>query len=317
MKRRTFLYRLAFGAVAMSPVALLSNKTNGTSADYNIKVVKTQIKAGLKKTLRFLHVSDSHNVPWDNRTPKQEKLAKQRRKSFSKASQYWQMCLDYSKNKNLPILHTGDVFDFYNPASLEFLNSQVMPNVVAYAVGNHELSLKYGTHRDGLPTQEMKDAVSKSTGYDIAFSSRVIDGLNIIAMDNGYYQFTEAQLEKLEAEIKRGLPILILCHIPIYSDEIFEKDFAYKTSKNPKLKVASAVGIPPNQLEKCIASAREARRATATTMKVVSILQNNPLIKGILCGHVHHTLSSVMPSGAVQACIGGGYSGWAQEITIS
>lgn len=307
---------MALGATMMSPVAVLANKDKDSSFNYNVKIIKTEIKAGLKKPLRFLHVSDSHKVPWDNRTPEQEKLAIQRRKSFSKADKYWQICLEYSKNKNLPILHTGDVFDFYNPASLEFLKNDVMPNVVAYSVGNHELSLKYGTHKDGLPTTEMKDAISKNAGYDISFSSHIVDGLNIIAMDDGYYQFTEAQLEKLEAEIKRGLPILILCHIPIYTEDFFEKDFAYKTSRNPKLKVASAVGIPSHQLEKCIPRARDARRATETTMKVVDILHNNPLIKGILCGHVHHTLSCVMPNGAIQACIGGGYSGWAQEITI-
>ena len=305
------------GASLMSPVAVLASKADANSPDYNVKVVKTEIKFGLKKTLHFLHVSDSHKVPWDERSPSQRKLAKIRRKSFSNSDKYWQLVLEYSKNKNLPILHTGDVFDFYNPASLDFLKTQVMPNVFAYAVGNHELSKKYGTIKDGLPTEEMKKTVADSVGYDIEFSSRIVDGLNIIAMDNGYYQFSEKQLALLKTELKRGLPILLLCHIPIYDRDFAEKDLAYKKSKSKKIKLASTVGAPVETLQNVGGFLKQARTPTPITAEVVDILQNNPLIKGILCGHVHHTLSSVMPNGAIQACIGGGYSGWAQEITIS
>lgn len=317
MNRRMFLYRLAMGATIMSPLAVIASKSNTDSPDYNIKIVKTEIKFGLKKPLRFLHVSDSHKVLWDDRAPLQSKLAKRRRKSFSKSDKYWQLVLEYSKNKNLPILHTGDVFDFYNPASLDFLKTQVMPNVFAYAVGNHELSKKYGTHRDGLPTDEMKKAISESVGYDIEFSSRIVDGLNIIAMDNGFYQFSEKQLALLKAELKRGLPILLLCHIPIYNRDFAEKDLAYKRTKSKKIKLASTVGAPVENLKDVGEYLQTVRTPTPATAEVVNILQNNPLIKGILCGHVHHTLSSVMPNGAIQTCIGGGYSGWAQEITIS
>ena len=313
------MHVLSIGTM-VSPFGLFAKSTKSRVL---LKVLKTEINAGLEKPLQFLHVSDSHNVVWDDREPKQQELYKQRVRTFANATKYWNDSLEYAKSRNLPILHTGDLCDFYNSATLDFLKSNIRENIFAYAVGNHELSMRYGTFRDGLPTDEMKKNMENSLGYDVDISSKIIGGLNIISLNNGYYQFTEHQLNRLNEEIKRGLPILVLCHIPIYSKEFWQEDHTVKTRKISKSKkakhkkvLASVVGAPVELLQGCDTLIFEHRKPTSTTANVVEILQTNPLIKGILCGHVHHTISAILPSGAVQTCIDGGYNGWVNEVII-
>ncbi len=318
MNRRRFLETISLCTSAI-PFKIFAKDLNSCAP---LKILRTEIKAGLNKSLRFLHVSDSHNVIWDNRTPFQEKFSKIRRDRFSKSAQYWEEAVRYSKEKNLPILHTGDLCDFYNPAMLDFVKESITnSNIIAYAVGNHELSKRYGTFKDGLPNAEIKKNMQNSVGTDIEFSSKIVGGLNVISLSNGFYQFTEFQLERLNEEIKRGLPILILCHIPIYSEAFFEKDFAYKSQKlnntKPKKILPSLIGIQTELLEGCNSQIFAFRKSTNSTAKLVEILQKNPLIKGILCGHVHHTIVEKMPSGALQVCVAGGFDGWVNEITIS
>ena len=47
------------------------------------------------------------------------------------------------------------------------------------------------------------------------FESRIVGGVNVIALDNSYFIWTEAQFEKLQREVSRGLPCILFCHTPI------------------------------------------------------------------------------------------------------
>ena len=143
MNRRTFIYTLSLGSAITSLSAQDAKKTPET-----LKLTKVEIKVGLKKPLKFLHVSDSHIVAWDERSPLQEISYRNRIKVFFRAKKRWEMALDYSKKNNLPMLNTGDVIDFITDASLDFLRNEVMPNSCVYAVGNHEFSRYCGFRKE-------------------------------------------------------------------------------------------------------------------------------------------------------------------------
>ena len=49
----------------------------------------------------------------------------------------------------------------------------------------------------------------------MTFESRIVGGLNVIAVDNGYYTWTQEQLDKLKLEVARGLPCILFCHVPL------------------------------------------------------------------------------------------------------
>lgn len=312
MNRRNFIHTISL-CTASTALFGASKK-----APAQLKLTKVEIKVGLKKPMKFLHVTDSHVVVWDKRSPKQENIYKKRIKVFSLSRKRWDMTLAYAKENNLPILNTGDVFDFTTPASIEFLKKEVMPNSRIYAVGNHEFSRYCGSQKEVEHDAETVDAMQSAISYDIGFSSHVINGVNFLAIDNVTYQFNQSQLEKLEAEIKKGLPIIVMFHIPIYSEKIFKINFE-KNANNPRnpRKIVSLIGVPDDKLAICDMRLMEKRRSNAISKKVVEILSTNPLIKGIICGHIHKNITDTLPNGAVITTSEGGYHGWAQEITIS
>ena len=314
MKRRTFIYTISLG-LATSP--LLAQKAKKDIPE-KLNITKVEIKAGAKKPLKFLHVTDSHVITWDKRSPNQEDIYKKRIKVFFRSRKRWDMTLAYAKENNLPILNTGDVFDFTTPASIEFLKNEVMPNSCIYAVGNHEFSRYCGSQKEVEHDAETVNAMQSAVNYDIGFSSHIIEGVNFIAIDNVVYQFNQSQLEKLEAEIKKGLPIIAMFHIPIYSEKFFNYLFKINTS-NPRRprKCTYLIGLPDDKVAMCDQRIMRRQKPNEITKKVVELLSTNKLIKGIICGHVHKNITDTLPNGAVITCSEGGYKGWAQEITIS
>ena len=312
MNRRTFIYTLSLGSAITSLSAQDAKKTPET-----LKLTKVEIKVGLKKPLKFLHVSDSHIVAWDERSPLQEISYRNRIKVFFRAKKRWEMALDYSKKNNLPMLNTGDVIDFITDASLDFLRNEVMPNSCVYAVGNHEFSRYCGFRKEKEHDEETVSMIQSNVNYDISFSSHIVEGINFLSIDNSHYQFSQSQLEKLETEIKRGLPIIALFHIPIYSKKFFKEIYTKaSTHKKYPVKCSYLVGVPDDKIAICDPKEMKSQIPNEVTKKVVKILSTNPLIKGILCGHVHQNVVDTLPNGAVMTASEGTYHAWAQEITI-
>ena len=309
MNRRKFIHTISICTV--STALFGAPKKNSEK----LKLTNVEIKVGLKKPMKFLHVTDSHVITWDERSPKQEDIYKKRIKVFSLSRKRWEMTLAYAKENNLPILNTGDVFDFTTPASIEFLKNEVLPNTRIYAVGNHEFSRYCGSQKEVEHDAETVNAMQSAVSYDIGFSSHIIGGVNFVAIDDVTYQVTQSQVEKLNAEIKKGLPIIAMFHIPIYSEKFFTLNF--EKNKRRQRKVVSIIGVSDDKLALCDKRLMGRRKPTQATKKVVEILSTNPLVKGIICGHIHTNIVDTLPNGAVITSSEGGYRAWAQEITIS
>ncbi len=304
MNRRTFVSTLTSTLAICATQKLFANEKPKLTID------QIEIKAGLKNPLKFLHISDSHILCWSDEVEDQEKLLSYRKRAFGKSSEYYRQAIEFSKKNNAPILNTGDVYDFFNSESLKFLKNDVISTNFVYAVGNHEFSRYCGSKPEIEGTPDMVLALEKSIGYDVWFSSRIIGGLNIIAMNDTNYQFNEYQMKRLQEEIARGLPILAMFHIPLYTEKFYADSFSKKRN------CAFLVGVPKDKLSTYPEKRRVAHTPTATTLKVAEILRTEPLIKGIICGHIHKTISETLPSGGVQATVKGGYLGGAQFVSI-
>jgi ATP-binding cassette subfamily F protein uup len=76
-----------------------------------------------------------------------------------------------------------------------------MPNSRIYAVGNHEFSRYCGFRKEKEHDAESVSMIQANVNYDISFSSHIVEGINFLSIDNSHYQFSQSQLEKLEAEI--------------------------------------------------------------------------------------------------------------------
>ena len=106
-------------------------------------------------------------------------------------------------------------------------------------MGNHEFAQKLGEKEDEDYKAQSAPEVKKLVPYDIRFASRVIGGINFVAIDNAYYYFLPDSIDKLKRETQKGLPIVLCLHTPLYEKSLFEHQL--KVSHDP---VAFLCGVP-------------------------------------------------------------------------
>ena len=103
MNRRKFIHTISICTVSTALFGAPKKKSE------KLKLTNVEIKVGLKKPMKFLHVTDSHLVTWDERSPKQEDIYKKRIKVFSHSRKRWEMTLAYAKENNFVQLTNFDI----------------------------------------------------------------------------------------------------------------------------------------------------------------------------------------------------------------
>ena len=115
------------------------------------------------------------------------------------------------------------------------------------AAGNHEYSKYVGeATEDHAYKMSSYPSVQAAFGNDLLFASREINGLNLVAVDNTYYQFNSLQLALLKKEIEKGMPILMLVHNPFYTEELYDTMMNIRKQPCPYV-----VGCPEEKLSGC------------------------------------------------------------------
>lgn len=316
MLRRIFISKLLktgaaalFAGSAFDTLTAAERKVNGIT----LREGEIFINADLEKPLKFLHITDSHLVEIDGRDADRNELAAKRLKAYAWSHRFFLRTMEYARRNNLTVLCTGDSMDFVTHKGLEWLKENMGADDVVFAVGNHEFSYYVGSKKEREHNPQTCALIQSCFKYDIDFHSRVIGGLNILTIDNTQYQFSAKQLEKLKAEIRRGLPILAMFHIPVYTEKFFDTIMA----KNSKRKCAYLAGVPEDKLALYDSEGlRKFHRPTKTTLEFAELLKTSPAVKGVLCGHVHHFVMDTLPNGAIISAGAAGAGGKAQEIVV-
>ena len=115
------------------------------------------------------------------------------------------------------------------------------------------------------------------------FESRVMDGVNLITMDNSYYNFSDLQIKALKKEIRKGLPIVLFFHVPLTENilnmKCFHKDL-----------------VPDKYMQK-------------KTNEMLDLIASCPLIKAEFSGHWHVRVETkfrdVIPEYVTPGCFKG------------
>lgn len=266
--------------------------------NYKMNVVYDTIDIGLGKTVRVLHASDTHLTLADNRDDARKmELARSRAPGFPLAKRCLVEMARASRDTGLPIMHTGDFIDFVSVANLEAVKEFTEENDCFMAAGNHEFSLYVGeAYEDAAYRNQSLDKVQAAFSNDIRMSSRVIDGLNFVALDNGYYKFEAEQLAFLKEQVALGLPIVLMIHTPLYDPAFYEDAMARFHDS------AYLCGVPDELLENYTPGHRDYQAADAITKETVAYIADEPLIKAILTGHMHYDFESVFADRIPQIC---------------
>ncbi len=298
-----------------------SKKSKAGVASKHAPYPKISVEIGIEKPFRALHISDTHLLFADGRGNEDKYRIAMRRygeyvySNIGRNVPYFLDALQYAKENCQILLHTGDLIDFVSRHNLEVAQKLFALSGVDYFIcaGNHEYTHYSGQHPESR--KEREDGRKLVPAYfknDLYFASRVINGLNLIALDNGDYQFSAKHLTKLKKEVAKGYPIVLMIHNPLYSPELAKR----RVEEEAKAQLALAA-CPPEAFKKY--AKYKPVKANAETKAFISYLKRTPSIKAILAGHVHfHSNHSELLWGDVrQYVVGGGYYGCGEVFEFS
>ena len=286
-----------------------------------LNVLKTTIQVGLANPVKLLHITDTHIV---RDGEKENGRAAVFGTTDEQIEQHFLNSLEYAKNNNLFIVHTGDLIDYITKENLEFLKENFSDVDYIYAPGSHDFvhfipgSPEHCAWRDAGNTED--DAykvnqiklVAPYIKNNMYFSSRIVDGLNIVTIDDSYLHITKGQLDALKAEVSKGYPIVVAMHVPIHTKGFQE------LAVPPRENLCSTVA---EQKEHAIKNnrpewAENIREYDEDTWCAVDYIKSEPLIKAVFVGHRHRDLVEKIGDQKYQIVTPAGCSGFAREITF-
>ena len=286
-----------------------------------LKVEAFEIPVGAAKPFGALQVSDTHIVRVDTRDDARKmKLAAGR--SFAPfAEHYLDEAINLAKTQGDLLLHTGDLIDFVSAANLDLVEAHFAGSDWFVSAGNHEFSQYVGEAKeDAAYKRQSYDRVQAAYPNDLTFCSRVVNGVNFVSLDDVYYNVTEAQHALFMKEVEKGLPIVLLCHVPFYGPKLY--DFVMSHTGNKCAYVTGApLGLtstyrgdanpPPGQEWRARSVQQRTDRPTAD---FIAWLKEQKLLKAILCGHLHDYFQERFSPTALQYVCSATYKGHAQRL---
>ncbi len=287
-----------------------------------LQIVKNTIEIGLQKPVKLLHVTDTHLSYADERDDlRKQKLAIARqREAFNdtpdeRILKSFLKMIEYANSNCDLLVHTGDLIDFISVQNLEKARYALdQANNWFLIAGNHEFSRYVGeawedtAYKMHPPTFHQ---VRNGLGTDLLFAAREIGGVNIVGIENGYYQVERWQTERLKMEAAKQLPIILAMHNPL-----FEQSLYVEMMDGGKAKSTGLVGCDEKHLLPYDEYRAVQQRPTKDTMEFIEYVHSEPCIKAILAGHLHKNFESKLPGGITQYVTGGGFNDIAREITI-
>ncbi|MBR5483630.1 MAG: metallophosphoesterase [Alistipes sp.] len=330
MKRSEFL-RLCGGALLltqlpkplaakMQKAAEVSKVAEGPSTLRDVR--KITINVGAKKPFSALHISDTHLTRVDARDNQRKKsLSAARQRAFPWAEHYFDAAIRYARERDLMLLHTGDLIDFVSEANLDFVAMQLGIGSWFVSAGNHEYSQYVGEAKeDAAYKAQSFDKVQRAYPNNLKVASQVINGINFVALDDVYYNVTAEQHELMRREVEKGLPIVLMCHVPFYTPKHCadvlkgNKGLAGYVTGAPLEITRTYQTNPSLPADEQWRNRSVQQRSDEPTLEFIAWLKQQPLLKAILCGHCHHFYEEQFSPTAIQYVVGAGYNGDAYEI---
>lgn len=276
-----------------------------------LSLAYAHIKAGATKPFSILHITDTHfTEAYPHEDDKKQKLKAVRSKTFGgRQEEALRDSLAWAKANADYVLHTGDLIDWISEANLDLVKKYLGENVFG-AVGNHEFSRYMGLEKS-QSNEEYKarsaELLSKAYPYDIRFHTQVVNGVNFVTLDDVYGYVCPDQVTRFKAEAAKGLPIVLCMHVPFHTETIWRasRKFWSANKKYDSATLPDASGDFKKQ------------QTDPTTRDFIAYLKSEPLLKGIIAGHLHISVQECFSPTAVQYVTAGNFMFHGREITFT
>ena len=266
-----------------------------------LNVLSLLLPIGAGRPFTLLHAGDTHLTLADARDgSRKTDLAAKRARVFPHAEEYLEELGRLQEAEHCPIVHTGDLIDFVSEQNLEAVRRFTDTHDCFTAAGNHEFSLYVGeAFEDAAYRNQSLKKVQAAFSNDIRMSSRVINGVKLVALDNGYYRFDEEQLDFLRRECAGDLPVILLMHTPLYTPALHSFMLNVR-----KAECGYLCGTPESEMGSYSQHRFIQQLPDKATLQTCEYIAGCPQIRCLLTGHFHVDVFCPLPCGKPQYTIG-------------
>lgn len=299
ISRRSFLK----GAFAAGGIIASSGLPLHARGDHEqLSLAYAHIEAGAFKPFSLLHISDTHLTFADPGEDAEIQKYRERRTELFGGRQHEALkdSIRWAKLNADYLVHSGDLIDWGSEGNLRAVKEAFgfRDGPFFGAIGNHEYFWPRTTGRAGRG--ECFRRCSQVYPYNLNFCSQVLNGVNFISLDDSNYDVSEAQIRAFRRETEKGLPIILVTHVPFPTPEITRAKrkfhrFGAKFRDEPV----------------------EPFRFGAKAMEFVEYLRTEPLLKGILAGHLHITAEERFSPTAKLYVVAGNFGFAGREVLIT
>ena len=265
------------------------------------------VNAGASQPFSILHFSDTHLTATYPHEPKDVRENMRRRTVIfgGRQEEALRDTLAWARDHVDFILHTGDAMDLGTEANFDLCNRYFGEWKVFGCVGNHEFEVGgkslYGDHDAIIPE------LAKYLPFDPTFSSRIVNGVNFVSLDNSFGGVSEKQVALFAEEEKKGLPIVLCMHVPFFTPFIL----------TAKMKFAKNAKGFDGQVPEPKRGDHKRQLNDPVTRAFIAHLKKQPLLKAILAGHLHIGVEERFSPTAMQYVVAGNYAFHASEILFT
>ena len=283
-----------------------------------MNLIKRTIQIGLPKPFRIVHVSDTHLTyvsaeDFEKLNDKSIAWYCERSRCFEGGVPGLAAALAYAKVNGLPLFHTGDLFDFASRGNFDALRRDFAGRDWFFACGNHEYegwgpgwrALSFG--KTEAERKKGRELYESCVPNGITCSSRVIGGVNFVQYDNGGLSdcIGLEQFALVRKEFEKGLPVVLLCHMPFFTDAI--ADFIVRTHN----------GMTRDRLYDGYLQGTPWAKSEPGRKEMLAWLKGQPLLKAIICGHLHREFVDDFTPTVRQYVAAANYDGAVYEYTFA
>jgi len=159
------------------------------------------VKAGAIKPFTLLHIRDTHlTAAYPDEAEGLRVRAKNRSRTFGGLQEEsLRDSLAWAREHVDYVIHTGDLIDFQSRANFDLVRKYYgdAGDAMMGSLGNHDFF-----HGQKVETEETKgetrELVQAAFPFDISLQSRVVNGVNIVTLDNVYGEVTAGQMLKFD-----------------------------------------------------------------------------------------------------------------------
>lgn len=270
------------------------------------------VHIGLEKPFSVLHFSDTHlTAAYAHENEKKQTLRKSRTKTFGgRQEEALRDTLSWAKEHVDYVVHTGDLIDWQSEANFDIVRKYMGKDALG-TMGNHEFTTDMWLSD---PKEEHTEAYKDNTRrklqsvypFNVEFQSQVANGVNFITLDDVYGYVTERQVALFDAELKRGLPIVLCMHVPFYTDDIWRATHRFWREKEKACTYGSTPPVPTGDYL--------VQQDDSVTRAFIARLKREPLLKALLTGHEHITVQEPFSPYATQYLVAGNFLFHAQVV---